>query len=188
MNGLSWSLGVVDLRDLIAFQRRLAFSPAFAKPSIPQAGDWPSLFALSFGPPKPVEYEMTCNREAGTSTQTFVLQSANPDLHLRVTGDTASPFSVHTGCPFFEVASIRDRWFLRDGYHRAYALLEAGVFEVSGVIVQAGTLEELVPMTLGFSQANPLFAGTPACHRLLESKSLSLNTNVPHSLGISAYK
>ncbi len=143
MAGLSWSLGVVDIRPLLAFQRRLAFSPSHEKPSLPQAGDWPSLFACSFGPPKPIRYEMTCIRETGNSTQTFILQSANPDLHVRTTSETAFPFSVHAGGPFFEVACFRGRWFLRDGYHRAYALLEAGVFEVPAVIVQAATLEEL---------------------------------------------
>ena len=132
--------------------------PAF----LPEAGEWPSLFALSFGPPKPVQYEMTCIRETGNSTQTFVLHSANPDLHVRMTGEIAFPFSVHAGGPFFEVACFRGRWFLRDGYHRAYALLQAGVFEIPAVIVQAATLEELganapcfFPEQVLFSQAPP---------------------------------
>ena len=32
---------------------------------------------------------------------------------------------------------------MRDGYHRAYALLCAGVFRVPAVVVEARTLEEL---------------------------------------------
>ena len=42
-----------------------------------------------------------------------------------------------------EVGYYRGRWFLRDGYHRAYRLLRAGIVEIPAVIVQASTLEEL---------------------------------------------
>jgi hypothetical protein len=139
MYGLSWSLGVVDLRCLVAFQRRLAFSPEIDRPSVPNPRDWPALIALSFASPRPVEYEITHDR----ASQSVVLRSGNPNLHLRITNDFISPLSVHAGCPFFEVGCFRNRWFLRDGYHRAYALLQARVFEVPAVIVQAATIEDL---------------------------------------------
>jgi len=64
-------------------------------------------------------------------------------VHLRVTGSPSAPLAVHAGSPFFEVAEYAGRWFLRDGYHRAYNLLRAGVFFLPAVIVQARTLEEL---------------------------------------------
>ncbi|QMV17318.1 hypothetical protein GOB94_00280 [Granulicella sp. 5B5] len=139
MSGLSWSFGVVDLRSLIAFQRRLSFNAKIAQPVVPAVCEWTSLFALSFGPANPVEHEATHNR----STNTLILQSNNPNLHLRVTNNPACPVSVHAGSPFFEVANFRDRWFLRDGYHRAHALLKANVFAVPAVIVKAETIEEL---------------------------------------------
>jgi len=157
MSGLSWSIGVVDLRSLIAFQRRLAFSPGIAQPSIPAAGDWPALAALSFGPPKPVECAVTHDR----STQTLILQSANPNLHFRVTDDPAHPLTVHAGGPFFEVARFRNRWFLRDGYHRAYALLKAQVFEVPAVIVEATTIKQLGANQPWFFSEDILFSNTP---------------------------
>lgn len=126
MSSLSWSLGVVDLRPLIAFQRRLVFPAQTVQASIPIARDWPALLALSFGPPKPIGCEIIHDR----SNQTVVLRSDNPDLHFRITTDPSSPLNVHGGGPFFEVACFRDRWFLRDGYHRAYSLIKNHVFEV----------------------------------------------------------
>lgn len=157
MTGLTWSLGIVDLRSLLAFQRRLSFNPAFPHPPAPEAQDWPALLDFSFGPVKPVHFD----RIQGTEPHTLVLQSTNPNLHLRTTVDAASPLSVHAGGPFFEVASYRDRWFLRDGYHRAYTLLQAGVFEVPAVIVHANTIEELGATKPWFFSEDVLFSETP---------------------------
>jgi hypothetical protein len=157
MSGLSWSMGVVDLRSLIAFQRRLAFSAEIDIPSVPIAGDWLALINLSFGSPKLVECEVIHD----SSTQTLILQSANPNLHLRVTNDPAHPLAVHAGAPFFEVARFRNRWFLRDGYHRAYALLKAQVFEVPAIIVEAQTIAELGANQPWFFSEEILFSNAP---------------------------
>ena len=157
MSGLSWSLGVVDLRSLIAFQRRLVLHPGVATTCNPGPRDWPALFALCFGPPKQIEYTMTHNRSIGT----LVLQSANPDLHLRPSRDPATPLTVHAGGPFMEVACFRNRWFLRDGYHRAYALLQSGVFVVPAVIVHAATIEQLGADHASFFPEQVLFSERP---------------------------
>jgi len=139
MSGLEWSLGVVDLRGLLAFQRRLSFHPGSPVVNVPCPCDWDGLMRIAFAPPHPVACEVT--HDAGNGA--VVIRSSNPNLHLRVTGDPATPIAVHAGSPFFEVAEYAGRWFLRDGYHRAYALLRAGVFHIPAVIVRARTLAEL---------------------------------------------
>jgi len=157
MSGLSWSLGIIDLRSLIAFQRRLSFNTRITQPVIPTAHDWPALVALSFGPPNPIEHEAVHD----PSSDTIILRSDNPNLHLRVTNDPIHPLTVHAGSPFFEVARFRNRWFLRDGYHRAYALLKANVFEIPAVIVEAATIEELGANQPWFFPEKVLFSKTP---------------------------
>jgi hypothetical protein len=159
MSGLSWSLGIVDLRPLIAFQRRLSFHPELPQVPIPDARQWSALLSLSFGSAKPIECETIHDRSA----QTLTLQSSNPNLHFRITSDPTSPLSIHTGGPFFEVACFRGRWFLRDGYHRAYALLNAGVFEIPAVIVYATTIEELGASQPWFFSEEVLFSEAPPC-------------------------
>jgi hypothetical protein len=161
MLGLEWSLGVVDLHGLIAFQRRLFFNPEVSRLPAPAAGDWPALTALSFGPAKSVECELAHDATA----HTIVLRSTNPNLHFRTSHDAAAPLSIHAGSPFFEVACFRGRWFLRDGHHRAYTLLHAGIVAIPAVIVQARTMEELgatqpwfYPEDVLFSEAPPLVA------------------------------
>jgi hypothetical protein len=157
MSGLSWSLGIVDLRFLIAFQRRLTFRSEAPPLSIPAGNDWPALIALSFGSAKPIECELIHDH----STRTVTIRSSNPNLHIRTTNDAASPLSIQNSGPFFEVACFRDRWFLRDGYHRAYDLMRAGVFEVPAVVIQVSNLEDLGAAQPWFFPEEVLFSETP---------------------------
>ena len=157
MTGLTWSLGVVDLRPLVAFQRRLFFSSEMFLPPIPAAKDWPSLLALTFAPAQPVKYDMSHD----PASHVWFFRSSNPNLQVRTDSDLNSPLRVHGGSPFFEVACFRDRWFLRDGYHRAFALLRAGVFEIPAVIVQAKTIEELGAIKPWFFSEEVLFSADP---------------------------
>lgn len=157
MTGLTWSLGVVDLRLLVAFQRRLFFSSEMFLPPIPAAQDWPALLALTFAPAQLVKYGMSHD----AASQVLLLRSNNPNLHVRIAGDVNSPLRIHAGSPFFEVAYFRDRWFLRDGYHRAFAFLRAGVFEVPAVIVEAKTIEELGAVKPWFFSEEVLFSADP---------------------------
>lgn len=76
---------VVDLRCLLAFQRRLAFNPSASQIVIFNNGDWPALMELCFGPTKPVIYELVHDE---TSLQ---LRSSDPNLHLRTIGDLLHP-------------------------------------------------------------------------------------------------
>jgi hypothetical protein len=155
MAGLNWSLGVVDLRLLLAFQRRLVLNPNAPLISVPPADNWDALMDISFAPAK----EVVCNVVRCESA--VLLRSGNPNLQLRISDDTSSPITVHAGSPFFEVAQYRERWFLRDGYHRAYSLLRAGVFRLPAVIVQAKTLEELGAARPWFFPEEILFSLTP---------------------------
>ena len=156
MKGLTWSLGVVDLRALVAFQRRLFFSSMYLPP-IPATKDWPSLLALTFAPAQPPKYDISHDH----ASQVLLLRSNNPNLHVRIAGDVNSPLRIHTGSPFFEVACFRDRWFIRDGYHRAFAFLRAGIFEIPAVIVQAKTIEELGATKPWFFSEEVLFSADP---------------------------
>jgi hypothetical protein len=157
MDGLDWSLGVVDLRLLIAFQRRLFFPLEVEPVCIPAATDWPALIRLCFGQATPA----SCTMLRDPASQSITLQSSNPNLQVRFTTDISTPVVIHSGSPFFEVACYRGRWFLRDGYHRAYALLRAGITSVPAVIVQAKTLQELGADQPWFFSEHVLFSDHP---------------------------
>jgi hypothetical protein len=161
--GLDWRLGVVDLRRLLAFQRRLVFSRILKHPPLPAQSDWASLISLAIGVPRGTEHRVL-HHDNTLGITDISLHSSNPDLQLRIhqrrPGD-ASSLSLYGGSPFFEVAEFRGRWFLRDGYHRAYRLLQARVHHVPAVVIHARTIEELGATEPWFFSEEQLFSNRP---------------------------
>ena len=161
--GLDWALGVVDVRRLLAFQRRLVFEPRPKFCPIPRQDDWPKLISLAIGSRRNTEHHLVSNRP--TAGLDISLHSSNPDLQLRVNSqngrDGCLPFVLHGGSPFFEVGELRGRWFLRDGYHRAYRLLQAGVHRIPAVVIRARTIEELGATEPWFFGEAQLFSERP---------------------------
>lgn len=155
MAGLDWFLGMVDLRLLLAFQRRIILDPDASDAQVPRPDDWVRLLDLCFGKSKPVQCE------AVRSDASVMFRSFNSHLHFRFTGDSSNPISIHSGSPFFEVAQYRDRWFLRDGYHRAFRCLQAGIVHLPAVIVRARILAELGAERPWFFPEVVLFSTTP---------------------------
>jgi hypothetical protein len=157
MMGLDWSLGVVDLRRLLAFQRRLSFDSTLPAMTVPQQCDWDRLIKIAFASPNPV----ICDVVHDTDKKTVILQSSNPNVQLRVTQDPAAPVAVYAGSPFFEIAQYAGRWFLRDGYHRAYKLLRAGIFQLPAVIVTPELSKNSEPSNHSSSPRQSFFRNTP---------------------------
>jgi hypothetical protein len=157
-------LGVVDLRCLLAFQRRLVFSARQQTSPNPEPDDWPQLISLTIGSQRSTEHHFVRNASA-TGDLDVSLLSCNPDLQLRLSPHAGrsghSPLSLYGGSPFFEAAELHGRWFLRDGYHRAYRLLQAGVHRVPAVVIYARTIEELGATEPWFFSEQQLFSDRP---------------------------
>jgi hypothetical protein len=115
---LTWQLAVVDLRRLIAFQRRIGF-PEDDSFEIEQSAGWRQLL------------------------------------------DLALPVHAQSRSPYVEVASYRGRWFLRDGYHRSFRLLNRGIHFVPAVLVQAETLTQMGAVGSQFFAEEILFSRRP---------------------------
>lgn len=162
--GLDWSLGVVDLRRLLAFQRRLVFNSMHQIAPVPKQDNWPQLISLAVGLRRNTEHHLVRNKGTGDSLD-ISLHSSNPDLQLRMKYKNARndhlPLSLCGGSPFFEVAELQGRWFLRDGYHRAYRLLQAGVYCMPAVVIRTRTIEELGATKPWFFHEEQLFSSRP---------------------------
>jgi hypothetical protein len=157
-------LGVVDLRRLLAFQRRLVFAPTQPTSHLPRQDDWPRLLSLTIGFRRSTEHHFVHNG-SGTGDLDISLHSSNPDLQLRLSPGAGRgghlPLFLYGGSPFCEVAELRGRWFLRDGYHRAYRLLQAGVHRIPAVVIHARTIEELGATKPWFFSEDQLFSERP---------------------------
>lgn len=156
-DGLVWRVGVVDLRKVVSFQRRVTLRPENHEAE--NFVDWGKRIDLAFPPGRSSSFTQNLHRNVLT------LSSENPDLALRfqTTSTKTESFglSVYHGSPFMEVGRYRGRCFLRDGYHRAYRLLKAGVFEMPAVIVEARTLQELGADNPWFFPEETLFSRRP---------------------------
>lgn len=139
-----WTLGVVDLHRLVAFQRRLILDSTHPREPLPEEGDWPSL--LTSHSTVPV-IRPACSTSSSVPRIASILPSTPPTLtsnsYQPPTATHPSPLSLTGGTSFFEVARHDERWFLRDGYHRAYHLLGAAVCLVIAVILRVGSMAEL---------------------------------------------
>jgi hypothetical protein len=157
---LDWELNVVDLRQILAFQRRLIFRQELLCYST-KSTDWQQLFALAFPEHRQGDYTLSAN----VPDSEIVLRSSNPDLQVKFgtpcPNTLCIPMSIDHGSPFFEVAEYKGRWFLRDGYHRAYALLSVGIFRVPAVVIRARTLDELGATHPWFFDEKTLFSERP---------------------------
>lgn len=158
MTGLEWSLAIVDLRNLLSFQRRLSFDPQAPKVKVPTTNDWAGLIDLAFGPMKAIDYDLEL--QGGRQT-TVRLQSSDPNFQFQISSEAHQPLTLYAGSPFLEVACFRGRWFLRDGYHRAYALLQKNIFHIPAVVVEVRTLAELGATRPWFFSEDTLFSDHP---------------------------
>ena len=161
---LDWTLAVIDLRRLLAFQRRLVFSSGSKVLVTPERHDWPQLISMAIGSQRSTEHVVIHDLSEDDRLE-IRLHSSNPDLRLRFHPKTSRgeclPLSLYGGSPFFEVTEFRGRWFLRDGYHRAYHLLQAGVDRVPAIVINARSIEEVGATAPWFFNEEQLFSDRP---------------------------
>jgi hypothetical protein len=174
LQGLDWSLGMVDLRQVLSFQKMVAEEQALERANSVKIGDLGQLF--SFCLPDP-ESEITLTGALDHNQRGITLSSLNPNL--RVGGQLSfdidvavvpgSPgrkervvgFTVNFGAKFVQIAEYQGRWFVRDGYHRTYGLLRRGIQQIPAVFIRARSFQELGAAQPGFFPYEVLFSERP---------------------------
>lgn len=158
--GLDWKLAVIDLRKLLAFQRRVNVERDSGL-LLQDGENWEQLISFAF-PERKTDFALSIN----TDHSKAVIRSTNPDLKLVIdsplpAGTLSLPLSIDLGSPFIEAAHYNGRWFLRDGYHRAHSLLKIGIHRVPAVVIWARTIEELGAVHPWFFDRAVLFSEHP---------------------------
>lgn len=161
-DGLVWQPAIVDLRKLIAFQRRIGYANGDPFPIEQMAGQHRLLdLALPATYPRP-SYEYS----AAPDGKSLTIRTLSPNLTVRFACGMDSSLDpirlvAQTGSPYIEVAFYRGRWFLRDGYHRSFLLLNQGVRLVPAVVVCVETLADLGAIGHKFFTEDILFSEQP---------------------------
>lgn len=151
----TWSVKVVDLRNVIAFQKAIKIDGLEERVQ-PVIDDRSILADFCLPGEQTVPPQSLIKDIDGNG---FTVSSLNPNL--RVAGNQVAPvqvapeegmqpmsmlavtFLVSMGSSFLQVAKYNGREFLRDGYHRAAALLRSGINETPCVYIEAKTFDEV---------------------------------------------
>jgi len=154
--GMVWQPAMVDLRDVIAFQKVVNIEGLAERvaPAVTNRDHLLDLCVPTTQPLAPTGLNMDADGKG------FTMSSDNPNLRIagaQVHSASVSPepgapamqlpaitFVLSMGTSFLQVARYKDRYFLRDGYHRAVGLVRAGISIVPGIYIEAKTFHEAV--------------------------------------------
>ena len=141
-----WKIAVADLRKVIALQSHVYLGEAAKRVEKANAADLPALAEITLPIPKPETIPAQYDHEK----QAWMIGTQN--RNLQITGNFGGPvapgvvgfgFTVAFAPSFMQVAILHDRFLLRDGYHRALALITKGIFQVPVMIKQLSSEAEL---------------------------------------------
>jgi len=140
-----WSFKIADLSKVCALQPIVFWDHATERAQAAVAEQMLTLAAITLPIPQNAELPLQFDQIHNT----WIIASRNPNL--RLVGNFAAPVGGHFGCGFLvavqpsfvQVASYRNRYVLRDGYHRALGLLAKGVKKVPVLFREFGQFEPL---------------------------------------------
>lgn len=149
MHAEGWQVALVDLTRVCAFQPVVYSDQALERVQSVNETDLASIAAVTLpltqGDPLPIQYDPI--------RQAWIVVSANQNLRIvgniepipMNPGGTGLGFGVVAGPSFMQVGRYGGRYFLRDGYHRAFGLLSRGITVVPAFVRDITAFEELVP-------------------------------------------
>jgi hypothetical protein len=144
--GDRWSVCIVDLRRICAFQPTVTTAYAEDRAAGVDATDVTSLAQVSL--PLPTQQPLSMMTDAAGGK--VVCASRNPNL--KVLGQFSTPiepgvvgvgFAVSVMPSFMSVAVFQGRHLLYDGYHRAHGFLRRGIYHVPALVREFGVNEQM---------------------------------------------
>jgi hypothetical protein len=151
-----WRVALVDLARVVACQPFAVSDQATNRVNAIDPEDPASVAALTL----PTTQGEPVTARFDPLQRAWIVVSANGNLRivgpagppLHPGGETQVPpagtllgFGVLSGVSFMQVACLRGRHFLRDGYHRALGLLDRGITIVPAFVRDITAFEEMFP-------------------------------------------
>lgn len=143
----SWQIAMVDLSAVCAAQPHVYTDHATERVVGVDPADVTSLARVSLPIPVPTT---TLAAQFDESKQAWIFSSPNPNLRIAghfqaqaQPGVNVFGFAVALSASFLQVAIYRDRYLLRDGYHRAFGFLKSGITRVPAFVKEFTTFDEL---------------------------------------------
>lgn len=127
-----WVVRLADLRKVCALQPVVFWDHAEERANSANPGDISSIAEVTLPIPDKTEIPI----QFDPARNTWMITSRNPNLKIvghfmgPIQGVTVCGFLVTITPSFVQVVSHRDRFLLRDGYHRSLGLLARGIYKV----------------------------------------------------------
>jgi hypothetical protein len=145
-----WDVALVDLTRVCAYQPLVLSDQAIDRAGGVTPHDLQTIAEVAL----PVAGEVELPFQFDRVKQTWMVSSANSNLRIVgpvgpiVTSPGKPPvigFEVTINQSFLQVVRYHGRYFLRDGYHRAYGFLHAGITTVPAFVRDMAEFESMVP-------------------------------------------
>jgi len=154
--GFDWRPAIVDLTQVLSFQKLINAEGLEERVHGIDGSDLDGMLELCLPKQQPL---LPIGAFADADGKGFTISSLNPNL--RIAGSQVSDALVNPspdvppvkaqavtllitmGTSYLQVAHYRDRYVLRDGYHRAGALLQLGITRAPCVFIEARSFEQL---------------------------------------------
>jgi hypothetical protein len=139
-----WRVAVVDLSRVCSLQQSVASQQAHDRVAAIDPQSMTSIADVTLPPPATSELPAQLDQ----ARNAWIISAPNPNL--RITGHFGGPLSegligfgflVAVMPSFLQVARHHGRYVLRDGYHRAYGLLERGITRAPAFVRDFGVGE-----------------------------------------------
>jgi len=151
-----WRVALVDLTRVVACQPFVVSDQATNRVAAIDPDDLAAVAALTL----PTTQGEPVTARFDPLQRAWTVVSANGNLRIvgaagpppQPSGEAQVPsagavlgFGILNGVSFMQVACLRDRHFLRDGYHRALGLLDKGITIVPAFVRDITAFEEMFP-------------------------------------------
>jgi hypothetical protein len=192
LRGLDWELGIVDLRSVLSFQFSVTLERINQRLGGVQADQWNELFSLCL-PDIPSLEELRFASQI--EERAFTISTTNPNLRIlapiqavvSLAPDPSTParnfpqvgFAIDFGTPFVQIVEFQQRWFVRDGYHRCYGLMQRGIYRIPCVFVRARDFSETGANRPGFVAQEALLGAHPPLVSDFLDDAFAINTQQP---------
>ena len=177
----SGEIRIVDLRRVCAAQPHVLVEDAHRRVEGVSTNDMPALARVTLPLPKREQFPVSFDHLKNT----WLLASPNPNL--RVVGHFSSSvgpgfsgfgFAVAQQQSYMQVAGLNGRYFLRDGYHRAFGLVAAGFTHAPALVKDFGTFED-VHMPPGLLPPSAYLGDRPPLLVDYLDDTVAVDTNIP---------
>lgn len=164
----SWSIKLVPIESLVAYQPHVTTT---AHQEIPTS-DEGLLDVIRYCLPVDVKnYLMDTIRRSSPNSADVQFVSRSPNVNLvgpwisqiedRPEGNVSVTFNIQTRPNFVQVAHFRDRYILKNGYHRCYQLLAAGEAHVPAVVREVDSYDDTGAKGSGWFQDGMILGPRP---------------------------